>query len=346
MKIRLFQFFAPTLWSHGGGEIYLREVLRRLQGRGVDAEFLNIFEPERDIDILHIFGSTHELAALTSTAKRLGMMVVNSPIIFSSKSKLAWIALRILDSIVPVPTVFRYRAEVYQNSHLLLPSSNAMARQLNSNFGVSFDRMRVLPLGVDEEYLDLAEERPETISNVPDGFILQVGRISRRKGQVRLIEALEGTGLQVVFAGPQDPDDKETYDLFRDSIAGKKWVHYLGPVYKKSQLVWLYRHARLHVLPSEGEFPGLVSLEAGLCGCGVVSGDAPEVREYFGDLIDYCDPFDVASIRASVQAALARKRTTELRDHINKNYTWNAVVDSLMQHYQALLADKTKSGNQ
>ena len=64
-----------------------------------------------------------------------------------------------------------------------------------------------------------------------------------------------------------------------------------------------YAAARVHVLPSWIETCGLVTLEAALAGCSVVVSSVGYEVDYYRNLVDYCDPADVASIRRAVLSA-------------------------------------------
>ncbi|MFM1846963.1 MAG: hypothetical protein RL417_437, partial [Pseudomonadota bacterium] len=117
-------------------------------------------------------------------------------------------------------------------------------------------------------------------------FILCVGRIESRKNQLMLLKALENSELTVVLAGggfSYQPD----YDaaVRRFQRRGKTVV--LGQI-SPEMLASAYAAARVHVLPSWYELPGLVSLEAAHFNCNVVVTDRGTTADYFGDTAFYC----------------------------------------------------------
>lgn len=103
----------------------------------------------------------------------------------------------------------------------------------------------------------------------------------------------------------------------------------------QQELVNLYRGAAVHVLPSWFETTGLVSLEAALSGCAVVTTDRGYARDYFGDLAHYCDPSDADSIRQAVQRALADGHQPELELLVRERYSWGAVARATVAAYEA-----------
>jgi glycosyltransferase involved in cell wall biosynthesis len=85
------------------------------------------------------------------------------------------------------------------------------------------------------------------------------------------------------------------------------------------------------------ETTGLVSLEAALSGCNVVSTVAGYAREYLQDLVSYCEPHDVTSIRDAVLTALSSPQQTGLRQRILDNYTWEHAASATAAAYYDLL---------
>jgi glycosyltransferase involved in cell wall biosynthesis len=198
----------------------------------------------------------------------------------------------------------------YEGSDLLLPNSRAEADAIRSELGVTTP-CHVVPNGVDAKLFTLASHQPR------DG-VLYVGRIEPHKNQLRLIRALRGTGIRLSIVGPAHPHHEGYVDQCR-AEAGPD-VRFLGNV-AHERLPALYQSARVHAMPSMFETTGLTSLEAALCGCGVVTTNRGYVREYFEALAYYCDPLSLDSIRAAVTAALEDPRPA-LRDRILNNFTW------------------------
>jgi glycosyltransferase involved in cell wall biosynthesis len=338
VKVAFFYFFPPTIWTPGGGETYLLKTREALLRLGVDVELFNIFSPRRDYDILHVFGSTYQLSDFVVTAKRLGMKVVVSPIAYTDKPTWAWKLLRQIDKLLPVPTVYTYRKRIYEAADVLLPSSKAMAAQLAANFGVPFKKMKIVYLGADPQFAEATPDLFVQQYGLKD-FVLQVGRICKRKGQTRLIQALDGSGLNLVFIGQGDPDDLEGFNEFKRLAEARPWVHYLGPMSHDSPLLRsAFAAAKVHALPSIGEFPGLVNLEAAIAGANVVSGWSPEVYEYLGDDAFYCDPRSVDSIRKAVFAAYDSPRQENLRARILNRFTWDHTAKAVLAIYESILA--------
>ncbi len=114
-------------------------------------------------------------------------------------------------------------------------------------------------------------------------------------------------------------------------------VHFLDHL-PAEELASAYAAAKVHVLPSWLETPGLSSLEAAAAGCTLVVSDRGLTREYFGDEAWYCDPRSFASIREAVLAAYAAPRAAALRARVRTEYTWERAAQKTLEGYQLALA--------
>jgi glycosyltransferase involved in cell wall biosynthesis/Tfp pilus assembly protein PilF len=169
-------------------------------------------------------------------------------------------------------------------------------------------------------------------------FILCVGRLESRKNQLMLLKALEDVDIPVVFAGggfSYQPDYEQAVRNFKRK--GKTIV--LGRI-TPHMLASAYRAARVHVLPSWYELPGIVSLEAAYYGCNVVVTEAGTARDHFGDTAFYCDPWSEASILQTVLEAYYSPKKEGLREVAMKN-TWDNVADNVREVYQQALSTQT-----
>jgi glycosyltransferase involved in cell wall biosynthesis len=91
----------------------------------------------------------------------------------------------------------------------------------------------------------------------------------------------------------------------------------------------------VHALVSWYDTPGLVSLEAAMAGCRIVTTDRGSAREYFGSTVDYCDPADPESIRRAVVAAWERpKPARDLQRLVYRNYCWERAARATLRGYQ------------
>ena len=216
---------------------------------------------------------------------------------------------------------------LFESADLLLPNAVGEGDSIRDDFGVSTPIVPI-PNGVDpDRFAGPAEPFPQR------SYVLYVGRIEPHKNQLGLIEALRGSGLPLVIAGHEHPDHPRYVRQCR--AAGSGWVTFHVSL-DESELADLYRLARVHVLPSWFETTGLVSLEAALSGCSVVSTSRGYAREYFGDLAWYCDPAVTDSILSAVRSAWAAPPNPALRDRVLEHFTWKHVAEATIAAYDSL----------
>ena len=136
--------------------------------------------------------------------------------------------------------------------------------------------------------------------------VLMVARFEPFKNQLGLIRALRSSEYRLTLVGDAHPEHGSYYARCLKEGAGR--VTFRSGIRHGPELARLYAAAKVHVLPSYFETTGLVSLEAGVAGCNVVTTSRGFARDYFQDLAWYCDPDDLASIRSAVAEAYAAPR--------------------------------------
>lgn len=126
-----------------------------------------------------------------------------------------------------------------------------------------------------------------------------------RKNAVRLIRALEGTGLDLVLVGEMSAGKQK--DRVLAMAKRLNWVHCVG-LLSGARLDDILRQSRALVLPSLMEGIGLAAVEAAVRGTTVVVSRHGGGPDYFGDDAYYVDPYSVSDIRRQILAAVAHPR--------------------------------------
>lgn len=231
---------------------------------------------------------------------------------------------------------------VISNAALLLPNSKIEGELLRRDFHVESPIVPV-PNGVDERY-DLACPRQSPVQ-CPRPYVLTVAaRFNYRKNQLAVIKAIREATVDVVFVGRATNSAEQRY--LDECIAQSSCrMTFITRSLAEDDLIPLYQQARVHVLASWFETPGLVSLEAAMAGCAIVSTDRGSAREYFGEFANYCSPDNVDSIREAVLSAWDRGASPQLREHVRGNFTWENVVAQTLRCYELALAKGSASSS-
>jgi starch synthase len=180
----------------------------------------------------------------------------------------------------------------YEAADGVVAVSEAMKHDVHEEYAVAPDRIRVIHNGI-----DLQQYRPTPNPSVLREFeidpetpyILFVGRITRQKGIIHLVNAIRhfhGGSQVVLCAGAPDTPEiaKEMTEAVERARAqsGHRiiWIQEMLP---KEKVITLYTHAAIFVCPSVYEPFGIINLEAMACETPVVAsavGGIPEVVDH------------------------------------------------------------------
>jgi glycosyltransferase involved in cell wall biosynthesis len=364
----------PEAFEYPGGDtVQMRKTREALEERGVTVHTLErgkSLDDYRDADVLHVFNLPYStrMLELVERGREHGFSIALSTVYwdFSHSLVLRTLSLRLridlrasLKPLVPAvyPLFHRVRSllrsdssfsldrdrlgEIVDAVDVLLPNSEAELGKLADWVGrdarTLADKTRVVPsaidrslFGVDEDAARAARER----YGVSD-FVLEVGKLSPNKNQRSLIDAMEDVDRPLVIVG----QGNSRYANDVKSLAKRDGIHYIEQI-PHDELVELYNAAAVHALPSFRDSPGLVSLEAGACGCELIVSEPAycPVDEYFGDTAYRCDPYDTASIEHAVRRALDGDRNDEaFRQRIRDEFTWDNAGEQTLAAYRRIV---------
>ena len=365
----------------GGDVVQMEATARELRALGVEVEIAPAQRAcETAFDIVHLWTSLHlpdpldrQLDLLAPVRERV--RVVLSPIwaphhtlrwmhaarrwlfesardrgsldIENARDILEKIARRSVDITVDGTTLTAWTAHpstaacrgVLSRLDVILPNSWMELAAIFTYLGDFCDHA-VVPNAVDAALFSGGDPDavPAELRSAP--FALMSARFDARKQQDFVLLALKHTEYPLVFVG--DATDPEIFARFRALGARRKAPVYYYPAIPQQQLRHLYAAARVHLLPSLFESPGLSSLEALLADTAIVVGNLGFESEYFGEAAYYCDPCDAWSILRATQRAWNRyERDAALRASARRRildeFTWPAAAQATLHAYERAL---------
>lgn len=220
------------------------------------------------------------------------------------------------------------REEVLAGVDLILPNSQMELNLLNQTFA-KLPPAVVIPNAADSFFASASPQRFINRFKMKD-FVLSVGRISPRKNHLNLIKAMKKLKLPLVLVGPIN--DGIYYQACRQEAAGSG-VIFIDTL-SQTELASAYAAAKVHALVSWYDTPGLVSLEAALAGCAIVSTDRGSTREYFESMAYYCDPGDIDSICQAIKSAWLAPKNQKLKDIVLQKYIWEKTAAKTVEAYR------------
>lgn len=219
---------------------------------------------------------------------------------------------------------------ILKNAEILLPNSNSEFRRLYKDYGI-YKKYTFVPNAIDETLFQQKEETKRDL-------IICVGRIEGNKNQLNVIRALKETNYNVIFIGASAPNQKSYYEQCKaEANSRMQFIDFIP----QEQLLKYYSCAKVHVLASWFETTGLSNLEAGAMGCNLVVGRRGDVEEYFDNMVEYCEPDDLQSIRTAVEKSWNKDASSTLQSKIFNNFTWKVAAKITHEAYQTILNHDT-----
>lgn len=358
-------------WNNplGGDGVQMLKTKEALE-KSYDIEIDIITDPEHitdKYDIVHVFNyiTTDITSQFFDRAKSLHLPIVSSSIFWDysyisdpinrlfvrsyySKfsAKLVKLTSKLFGSILGRPSVFSNKFKVklrnfVDNSSLILPNSIEEAKLLSEFISKPdlISKARVVYNATDfsniEHDIDnISEESFLKTHNIPKGYILQVGRIEYLKNQLNLVYALKNNPeIPIVFLGKIVD---ESYFKKIKQIADKRGNVFFVNAVPHDEVKRFYKFAKLHILLSLRESPGLVSLEALSHNCPIVisSEKFTPTSTYFPDQKYIVNPFDIKAIKSVVLDAY---RNPVLRKDIIHMFNWNTTANQTYAAYKECL---------
>ncbi|MGH9396692.1 MAG: glycosyltransferase family 4 protein [Terriglobia bacterium] len=239
-----------------------------------------------------------------------------------------------------------------ERSDRIITPSQYTADELVRLVGVSTDKMRVIPLGVDlpasaepgfDPIFDPIRERERWVGKGNE-LVLVVGVIQTRKNTLGALRALERlpVNYRMVLVGGDGYGSKPVHDYIHKAMLGDR-VKVLGYV-GSSEVANLYRSASALFFPSFEEGYGLPVLEAMAYGLPVVASGTSSLPEVGGDAALYVDPHDegdmAGKIRQAVEDLELRKQMIRKGMLHASEFTWRRVAEATLAVYDEVLAER------
>jgi glycogen synthase len=255
----------------------------------------------------------------------------------------------------------------YENADGVVAVSGSMKEDVQSLYDVGGAEVEVIHNGID---VDQYRPRPdpsvlEAYDVDPDRpYVLFVGRITRQKGILHLVEAIHHLDpeIQVVLcAGAPDTEEIGAEMEARVETARAETdnpIVWIAEMLPREDVITMYTHAEVFVCPSVYEPFGIINLEAMACETPVVAsavGGIPEivVPDETGLLVDV-DPTEGDSVEPADPEGFARRLAdgvntlmadptrrdrmgTAARTRVEEHFSWRAIAEQTLAFYETLL---------
>jgi glycosyltransferase involved in cell wall biosynthesis len=318
----LFCIRSNYLKSIAGDSIQLLTMAKFLRDKGIKID-INTGEIKdySSYDIIHLFNLTRvsETYKYYKIAKSSKKNVVITPIYWNLEKYYLYAKNEIHFAMWQANKLIR--SEIINGCNMIYPASIKEMNLIKKEFGEN-NPCTVVYNCVDTDIFNKKTE----INDHYEPFILCAARVCPRKNQLILAEICKDLGEKLVLVG--DVNNKE---YLKNCLKLQNTMH-MGYL-EKEDLIEFYQNARLHILCSFLETPGLSNLEAGAMGCNIISTSEGSTEEYFGNLALYCNPYDEGDIYNTVKMGLRENNQPALKEHIHKNFNLKKCLQPLYESY-------------
>jgi glycosyltransferase involved in cell wall biosynthesis len=224
---------------------------------------------------------------------------------------------------------------------IVVVSENSI-KDIHADMGVSYDRMRLVPVGVDP---DLFRPLPH-VERRPGRLITTASADVALKGLAYLLEAMAKlrTERNVTLSIIGKPRAGKSMDLI-DKLGLRPHIDFVSGV-SDERIVELYAEAELAVVPSLYEGFSLPAIEAMCTGTPLVATDGgalPEVTGVDGETVLSCAAGDVDALAAAIRrglddADLRARVGVGGRERVLERWTWQRCAAMTVEQYREVLA--------
>ena len=223
---------------------------------------------------------------------------------------------------------------------IVVVSENSIT-DINKDMGVSRDRMRLVPVGVDPE---LFKPLPN-VARQPGRLLTTASADVALKGLSYLLEAMallrKDRDIRLTIIGKPRPG--HSMDLI-DSLGLRPYIDFVSGV-TDERIVELYAEAELAVVPSlyEGfSLPAIEAMSTGICLVSTDGGALPEVTGTNNDTVLQCPAADSAALAATIARGLddaeLRARVGEAgRQRVVSRWSWKHCAQLTVEQYREVL---------
>ena len=315
----------------GGGAQITKDILAFLR-KDYFCEAFNYELPTIDFDTLLLIGCTYLNPEIMEYYKARGVKIVLYPIY--DRMKPLW-QLRALKPLIKAPflNIYNLRKKIFDASDIILVANESERRDIVDIYNCDPKKVNMMHYCVNDKLIKLSDSvSPDLFGDkypdFKDAIFCPAAGITKRKNQIKLLEAIEGTNYKLILNNTNniEPDIK---DRFEELTVGNPNVLCLGRI-SLEEMISCYKSSHMSISVSQAETAGLVNLEAGYLGCNLIVSNLEALQEYVGKYATFVDQNDKKSILSAIEKSMATPKSNQMTQHVLDNYTWESYIAKLV----------------
>ncbi len=314
--------------------------------------------PKRNVKLIYVWGKNNQLSNLFVLPKHIRRLKLDvflsfyfSPLFINCKK-----VVFVFDAIFKSNPEYFTRKELFyfstikplaQKSDLILTISESEKKRL-IRYGIGTQKnVDVIYMGVEPKFRPIEKHNIDEVTrvklkyNLPDNFLLYVGRLNVRKNIPNLLKAisiLKNDSIKMVLVGKFDWKNFNLPEILKELEIVDKVI--LSGFVDEGDLPILYSLAKLFCFVSYDEGFGLPPLESMASGIPVIVASSGSLPEVCGDAGVYCDPDNPNDIAEKIKTLLSdpilynEKKQKGL--DISQNFNWKSSSQKLLNLFEQL----------
>jgi len=325
---------------NGGVKTQVLQTTKHLKNIGLDVEFIHLDQTHFDYDLVHVFAAGPETVGISKQVADSGIKLVVSPVFYSNRSTSTISASLKVEKTVSgigsgIRSDFGIKSEICNWADLVLPNTRSELELVRDGLKVPPSKLHMIPNGVESRFAESTPLLFQKTYGVKD-FVLFVGQAGApRKNVIQLLKAASNLDEQIVIIGSFYENDYSRQCLeIVNSLTNVLLIENME--HDSPLLESAYAACKVFCLPSLYETPGIAAMEAALAGANISITRKGGTTEYFRELAHYFDPNNQDQLESSIRNALLTENSSELRDHILSNFTWEIVAKKTARAYSII----------
>ena len=216
----------------------------------------------------------------------------------------------------------------------LLPNASSEMKVLNDRLGLDLNNFNIVYNSIDIKLYDTITKHNKIKKD--NNIITFPARIDQRKNQLNFLKSMIDTDYEIRFIGSPGKNSNSYYTKLKKIAKLRGNVKFISEISQEE----LFKHmleAKVNVLTSWVETPGLVSLEAAYAGCNLVVSDKGSVRDYFKNFAFYCNPANIENIKKQTIRAMNSDFNEGFRTLIREEYSYSKAAQDTLDVYKKIL---------
>lgn len=240
------------------------------------------------------------------------------------------------------PDLYLLGLNILTHASKIIFITDSLQTKFYQNFFIKYfkakliNKSQVIYNGIDQFWIN---NKPEQ-KNHPPNQILYVGSFLERKNTLSLIKSimdlrLEIPELRINIVGKHGKQEKAIIHLAKQH---PDIINYIGPIYKKTELLQVYRNNHIFAMPSFNETFGLVYIEALSQGLPVVYSKEEGIDGVFKEKIgESVNPSSSDSIKNGISKIINDYDHYNLKVVDINQFSWQKISNSYINLYQSII---------